>query len=36
MKFRCGSWKVMENDVCKRVQNKLGLFAKKIVKTYPK
>ena len=34
MKFRCGSWKVVENDVYKEVQNKLGLFAKKIVKVY--
>ena len=36
MEFRCGSWKVIENDAYQKVQNKLGFFAKKIVKTYPK
>ena len=26
MKFRCRSWKVMENDVHEKVQNNLGFF----------
>ena len=30
MELRCGSWKVMENNVFSKVQNKLSFFAKKI------
>ena len=26
MDFKCGQWKVMENDVYSKVQNKLGFF----------
>ena len=36
MEFKCGSWKVMENEVYLKVQNRLAFFVKKMVKTYPK